>query len=81
MGFTAKFTEEQKREKLVPLVEKLSEEVKGIQGGGVADAVILGDDTIYQTAAVEARLYRNDEASAATERIRTRTWTRVKTAK
>jgi putrescine transport system substrate-binding protein len=42
---------------------------------------ILGDPTLYPTPEIEARLYRSDEASAATERIRTRTWTRVKTAK
>jgi putrescine transport system substrate-binding protein len=43
--------------------------------------VILNDPTLYPTPEIEARLYRADEASAATERIRTRTWTRVKTAK
>jgi putrescine transport system substrate-binding protein len=42
---------------------------------------ILDDATLYPTPAIEARLFRSDEASAATERIRTRTWTRVKTAK
>ena len=42
---------------------------------------ILNDPTLYPTPQIEARLYRADEASAATERIRTRTWTRVKTAK
>jgi putrescine transport system substrate-binding protein len=42
---------------------------------------ILDDPTLYPTPEIEARLYRSDEASAATERIRTRTWTRVKTAK
>jgi putrescine transport system substrate-binding protein len=42
---------------------------------------ILSDPTLYPTPEIEARLYRADEASAATERIRTRTWTRVKTAK
>jgi putrescine transport system substrate-binding protein len=42
---------------------------------------ILNDPTLYPTPEIEARLYRADEASAATERIRTRTWTRVKTAK
>ena len=42
---------------------------------------ILNDPTLYPTPEIEARLYRSDEASAATERIRTRTWTRVKTAK
>jgi putrescine transport system substrate-binding protein len=43
--------------------------------------VILNDPTLYPTPEIEARLFRSDEASAATERIRTRTWTRVKTAK
>lgn len=42
---------------------------------------ILNDETLYPTPEIEARLFRADEASAATERIRTRTWTRVKTAK
>ena len=42
---------------------------------------ILGDPTLYPTPEIEARLYRSAETSAATERIRTRTWTRVKTAK
>jgi putrescine transport system substrate-binding protein len=42
---------------------------------------ILNDPTLYPTREIEARLYRAAEASAATERIRTRTWTRVKTAK
>jgi putrescine transport system substrate-binding protein len=44
------------------------------------DASILNDPTLYPTPEVEATLFRSDEASAATERIRTRTWTRVKTA-
>jgi putrescine transport system substrate-binding protein len=43
--------------------------------------IILNDPTLYPTPEIEARLFRSDEASAATERIRTRTWTRVKTAK
>jgi putrescine transport system substrate-binding protein len=42
---------------------------------------ILSDETLYPTPDIESRLYRATEASAATERIRTRTWTRVKTAK
>jgi putrescine transport system substrate-binding protein len=42
---------------------------------------ILNDATLYPTPEIEARLFRAAEASAATERIRTRTWTRVKTAK
>ena len=41
---------------------------------------ILNDPTLYPTAAIEARLFRSAEASAAAERLRTRTWTRVKTA-
>jgi putrescine transport system substrate-binding protein len=46
----------------------------------LVDPRILNDPTIYPTAAIEARLYRTTEVSAATERIRTRTWTRIKTA-
>jgi putrescine transport system substrate-binding protein len=42
---------------------------------------ILADPTLYPTPAIEARLYRSLEVTAATERIRTRTWTRIKTAK
>jgi putrescine transport system substrate-binding protein len=42
---------------------------------------ILSDATLYPTPEIEARLFRSTESSAATERIRTRTWTRVKTAK
>jgi putrescine transport system substrate-binding protein len=41
---------------------------------------ILSDATLYPTPEIEARLYRSAEVSAATERIRTRTWTRIKTA-
>jgi putrescine transport system substrate-binding protein len=44
------------------------------------DKSILDDVTLYPTPQIEARLYRSAEVSAATERIRTRTWTRVKTA-
>jgi putrescine transport system substrate-binding protein len=42
---------------------------------------ILNDVTLYPTPEVEARLYRTAEVTAATERIRTRVWTRIKTAK
>jgi putrescine transport system substrate-binding protein len=45
------------------------------------DPHILNDVTLYPTPEIEARLYRSAEVTAATERIRTRTWTRVKTAK
>src|SRR5580658_5134644 len=44
------------------------------------DPRILSDVTLYPTPEVEARLYRSAETSAATERIRTRIWTRIKTA-
>jgi putrescine transport system substrate-binding protein len=41
---------------------------------------ILHDETIYPTPEIEARLYKSAEVNAATERLRTRTWTRIKTA-
>ena len=44
------------------------------------DPRILADPTLYPTPQIEARLYRSDEVSAATQRIRTRIWTRIKTA-
>ena len=47
----------------------------------LVNANILNDPTLYPTPDIEARLYRSAEITAATERIRTRTWTRVKTAK
>jgi spermidine/putrescine-binding protein len=42
---------------------------------------ILNDPTLYLSPEVEARLYRSTEASIATERIRTRVWTRIKTGR
>jgi len=44
------------------------------------DPQILHDPTIYPTAAIEARLYYSREVAPALERLRTRTWTRIKTA-
>jgi len=44
------------------------------------DPQILHDPTIYPTPEVEARLYHSHEVGPALERIRTRTWTRIKTA-
>ncbi len=44
------------------------------------DPKLLSDPTIYPTPEIEARLYRTTEVDPATERIRTRTWTRIKTA-
>ncbi len=40
---------------------------------------ILGDPAVYPSAAVESRLYHSGEVSPALERLRTRTWTRIKT--
>jgi putrescine transport system substrate-binding protein len=45
------------------------------------DPRILANVTLYPTPEIEARLYKSAEVNAATERIRTRTWTRIKTAK
>ena len=45
------------------------------------DPEILHDPAVYSTQAIEARLYESDEVAPALERIRTRTWTRIKTAK
>ncbi len=41
---------------------------------------ILNDPNVYPTPAMKARLYYSAEVSPALERIRTRTWTRIKTA-
>ncbi len=43
------------------------------------DPEILHDPAVYPTPAIEARLYQAAEAPPALERLRTRTWTRVKT--
>jgi putrescine transport system substrate-binding protein len=40
---------------------------------------ILNDPAVYPPPAVEARLYIAEEASPTLERLRTRTWTRIKT--
>jgi len=45
------------------------------------DPEILHDPAVYPTPDVEARLYESAEVAPALERIRTRTWTRIKTAK
>jgi putrescine transport system substrate-binding protein len=42
---------------------------------------ILHDKVLYPTPDIEARLYPSTEVSIATERIRTRVWTRIKTGK
>jgi putrescine transport system substrate-binding protein len=43
------------------------------------DPQLLHDPTIYPPPQVEARLYEAKEADPALERLRTRTWTRIKT--
>jgi putrescine transport system substrate-binding protein len=43
------------------------------------DPQILNDPNVYPTPAIEQRLYMATEASPALERLRTRTWTRIKT--
>jgi putrescine transport system substrate-binding protein len=46
----------------------------------LVDPRILADETLYPTPEIEARLYKTTEVDSATERLRTRTWTRIKTA-
>ena len=43
------------------------------------DPQILSDPAVYLPPGTEARLYRASEAGPALERLRTRTWTRIKT--
>jgi putrescine transport system substrate-binding protein len=45
------------------------------------DPAILSDPAVYTTPEVRSRLYQSAEVSPALERIRTRTWTRIKTAR
>ena len=45
------------------------------------DPKILNDPAIYPTPETAARLYESAEVNPALERIRTRTWTRIKTAR
>ncbi|HWJ34116.1 MAG TPA: polyamine ABC transporter substrate-binding protein [Steroidobacteraceae bacterium] len=52
-----------------------------IASRSLIDPSILNDVTLYPTPEIEGRLYRSAEVTAATERIRTRTWTRIKTAR
>jgi putrescine transport system substrate-binding protein len=52
-----------------------------IASRSLINPTILNDVTLYPTPELEARLFRSDEVSPETERIRTRTWTRVKTTK
>jgi putrescine transport system substrate-binding protein len=43
------------------------------------DPQILQDPAVYPPPAVQARLYQSTEVAPALERLRTRTWTRIKT--
>jgi len=52
-----------------------------LAANALVDPKILNDESLYPTPQIEARLYRTHEVSAATERIRTRIWTRIKTAR
>jgi putrescine transport system substrate-binding protein len=45
------------------------------------DSRILNDPAVYTSPEVRAGLYQSAEVSPALERIRTRTWTRIKTAR
>ncbi len=45
------------------------------------DPEILNDPAVYPTPEMQARLYHSAEVSPALERLRTRTWTRIKTAR
>ena len=47
----------------------------------LVDPRILADVALYPTPAMEARLYQTLEIDAATQRLMTRSWTRIKTAK
>jgi putrescine transport system substrate-binding protein len=51
-----------------------------LAANALVDPRILNDPAIYPTPAITARLYQTKEVTAATERIRTRTWTHIKTA-
>jgi putrescine transport system substrate-binding protein len=45
------------------------------------DPHILGDPAVYTTPEIRSRLYQSTEVSPSLERLRTRTWTRIKTAR
>jgi putrescine transport system substrate-binding protein len=66
---------------IAPITDEIYYGNDNIASRPLINPSILSDATLYPTPEIEARLFRSEEASAATERIRTRTWTRVKTAK
>jgi putrescine transport system substrate-binding protein len=67
------------------VIAEITNEIYYANPNRAADAYvrpeILNDKVLYPTAEVEARLYPSAEVSIATERIRTRIWTRIKTGK
>lgn len=50
-----------------------------VAANAFVDPAILANPAIYPTPEMEKRLYESEEVSPATERMRTRLWTRVKT--
>jgi putrescine transport system substrate-binding protein len=65
------------------VIAAITNEIHYANDNRAADAYvnpqIRNDPTIYPTPAVEARLYTAREVGPALERLRTRTWTRIKT--
>ena len=65
------------------IIAEVTNEIHYANDNRAADAYvdprILDDPTVYPTPAIEARLYKSAEVAPALERIRTRTWTRIKT--
>ncbi len=53
---------------------------ENLAASALVDPAILSDPTLYPTPEVMQRLYLTAEVSPQTERIRTRLWTRIKTA-
>ncbi len=65
------------------VIAAITNEIHYANDNRAADAYvnpqIRNDPTVYPTPAVETRLYTAREAGPALERLRTRTWTRIKT--
>jgi putrescine transport system substrate-binding protein len=65
------------------VIAAITNEIHYANDNRAADAYvnpqILNDPTVYPSPAVETRLYTAREVGPALERLRTRTWTRIKT--
>ena len=65
------------------VIAAITNEIHYANDNRAADAYvnpqILNDPTVYPSPAIETRLYTAREAGPALERLRTRTWTRIKT--